>query len=474
MKSMALIDKGLMQQTKMGMCKGVVSAYILQCCLGLLAFFAISWLVGGDNSPLETLIVSVVSGFFALMLSSLWVLKKRGYLVFLIVLLLAYLARILVGLVAYLDIDPGYFSGSGAYLVGHPEIELSYHAASKIFDYLSGNDSSFSILWLGVLNEGESKNPIIHWWMGFFLTSLGSVNSLNLMAFNSFHHCLAGLGITALAIHYGYPHRSAQLAGLLTAWIPWSFPASLLWRDSIGIFFIVFAFALLTIFNFRKPTSYLWLFLSMFLVFAHRTVYPAIVLAVALFEATQHGLRPLSRIGLQRKMAGLLIGLICATGLVLGFGDIFLMYKTDFNIGSLLSRLISLPLLLLRAIFGPFPWLQLDSSILSWERISDYGFHVLQLAAFLVVLAKPRSFAKSINPMTLAFAFFFVFAILAPGIHTSYLAISLPFLLPYAITLANGFHRYVALSLVIFLVANALYFAIGLSGLGLVMEITGY
>ena len=134
------------------------------------------------------------------------------------------------------------------------------------------------------------------------------------------------------------------------------------------------------------------------------------------------------------------------------------------NIGS---RVITIPLLIIRGIAGPFPWVDIDD-------LFNYAFHVFQLAIFIVIGSNYKNIRKNDGFLFLTAVFFLLIGILAVGVHTAYLAVAMPFLLPIAFSMKKNINLYICISLAFFIVFNILYLASGLHGNGILLGTTGY
>lgn len=130
--------------------------------------------------------------------------------------------------------------------------------------------------------------------------------------------------------------------------------------------------------------------------------------------------------------------------------------------------------LFLRAILGPFPWFDGLLPEMFWGRILDFAFHVIQLAIFLGIARNYRRFFRAPDLSIYAFMLFFGTAILAPGIHTAYLSVGLPFAFARVFSVVRNFWLYPLASLLLFLAFNAFFYLFGFSGRGLSQSITGY
>lgn len=436
--------------------------------LGTILFFCTYGILARGEGPFGSFIAASIGGAFGTWICSKWLKGIPSGQWARKVILVAYFARIVVGLGVYLPTqDPNYFSGSGDYVTQQREYYWTFDKALFAFENIKkyGDWNSRDVYLVDI-----DKNANIHTWMGWFLVAGDSRHSLDLAPFNSFHHVVAGLLISGIALALRYPQSVSLLAGVTTAWIPWAFPATLMWRDSVGLGWTVLSFLILL----TSARYGIWAILvgivpSFFLVYSNREVY-ILVLFVALSASLKSGW---SR-GLVKWQ--ILTGRLLLL-LMLAFVVLFYVFSEDLvfhryeGFGFVLDRIFSLPLLFLRALAGPFPWF---SSSFNYYTIFDYLYHVFQLAVLLVIINRWRDCLKNFDLLVLSGACFWLFALVAHGVHTAYLAVAIPFLLPMVFSSCQNFKKYLLMSFLIFCFLNTLYLLSGLHGSGFIMKATGY
>lgn len=447
-----------------------VSTFLLFAATGFLVLFTLVVFFRSSGTTLSSFLIASIAGLAAVAISGLWLLRSRQLVIAYFFVLIGYVVRMIVGISVYIELDPGYFGGDGTYNLGHPEIELGFRAARIVFDALSSTTDFSPAFALTVLNAGDTKNPIIAWWMGAFLFASGSANAMDLAAFNAVHMSVAALGIIGLALNLGYSKRAASLSGIMTAFYPFSFISSLLWRDAIGFLFVVLAICLVSQFKLRNPATWPHLALASFFAFGHRTIYPIVILLVSFLSA---------RAGSQKNFQGRstvswAVGIVTTLFISQLLSEYLFLYRPNFSIDDILERVVFLPILMLRAVLGPFPWFTELEPHMYWMRIFDYAFHTIQLAFLICIARNFRHFFHASDLGVYAFLLFFLSSLLAPGIHTAYLSIGLPFIFARIFSLVRDFWRYLLGSLMAFSLFNSLFFILGFSGMGISQSISGY
>jgi hypothetical protein len=450
--------------------------------LGILLHFWLFAMSAEGLSPTGTLVCAFISGGVAVLVSSLSLRRLAGYKLFLAAILAAYFLRVFTGVVIYqASYDSNYFDGQGKYInngLKGNEFVWTYENTIRAADSL--------------LNKGEwrpkeifdakgidDKNAHIHTYMGLFMAGGKSKHALDLAPFNAFHHVIAGIFVVGLALSCGYQLRIAFLSGALIAWIPWIFPASTMLRDSVGLAAVVLAMVFLYI---GKEFGFIGSLLSAvpaaFLAWADRSVYfAAIVLITVLSIMFDQQSKTLSNpIKVLRLILVLLVLAICLYTLSHDIGSMAVDKRHEGLVRSdnISFRLLTLPLLILRALAGPFPWFLGVGKYFTYYNLFDYLYHVVQFAMFLIFIANYRYILARANTLIFAAAIFWVLGFIAGGVHTSYLAVASPFAVSPILNTGANVWKYVLISAICFILANVVYVSMGLAGSGLVLGTTGY
>lgn len=438
---------------------------------GTAVFFLLYGLTAPGLNPSGTLAAASLSGLCGVIVCSLPFRCYRNFRILLLLLVAAYVLRLLVGIWVYLDEKDGdYFSGNGSYqyhALDH-EFYWTYKHATQAADILSRESGKVS-----VISRRDDKNLNIHLWMGSFLAVGGSRHALDLAPFNAFHHLFAGILMISLALACGYPLRIAFLSGALTAWIPWAFAASVMWRDSVGFAWMVLSVAIICLG--RELPFVAGLLVAMpaaYLAWSDRSPYFLAAILITLLSVLWD--RPnLLPEGPWKLAKRIFTATLLAVGVLLLWHYIsavsFEGHELQASGESLSHRLLVSPLLVLRALAGPFPWFFEENSGL---RLFDYLFHVMQLGVFLICVTNFRRIG--FNLLTYSAAIFWTLGFMGGGVHTAYLAVAYPFVLPSVLNTGASLPRYLLISGALFVVANTAYILSGLSGSGLIMNLTGY
>lgn len=438
---------------------------------GVGVFFVLYALTCGD-SPAASFASALGAGGVGVAVGSLCLRGLPGYRIFLALILAAYLLRSLAGVGFYLNSrDASYFDSNGKYVDANWEFRWTYQYVMMAADSVTKKGE-----WrpTRIFDEKLDKNPFIHAWMGYFMAAGGGRNALDLTPFNAFHHAVAGILIACAALACGYSQLVSLYSGGIVAWIPWGFAGSLMWRDSVGFAWVVLAVLLLCIGkNYGIMGGLFFAIPAGFLAWADRSPYLMAIALIALLSMVFDQQKAISASWV--KILRLLVVAVVMGVVVwkLGHGiQSLAVGKYERQTGGLGSRVIMLPLLVLRALAGPFPWFvggKFDPYVLC-----DYLFHVLQFAVFLAYLRNWRQILWRTTLLTYSAAIFWGVGLIAGGVHTAYLAVAFPFVLPVVLDSGARLRGYLQVSAAFFALANVAYVALGLSGSGLVLGTTGY
>lgn len=174
---------------------------------GTIVFFVLYSLLSVSESPLVTFMSAFFSGLIGLVVCSKWIIGHKWGNKATAFILLAYIARIIVGLYMYMDINPRYFESDGDYLYDRWDYRWTYEFAMRVTDSVLLDHVYLPI---NIPHMDEDKNANIHAWMGYFMASGSSHNALDLTPFNAFHHALAGYFMIAISLARRYSYHTAS------------------------------------------------------------------------------------------------------------------------------------------------------------------------------------------------------------------------------------------------------------------------
>lgn len=442
---------------------------VISLILGHSTVLSLMWLFGFDLTRFQSLIIVSSAALIGLYVISTTYAQKAFGKKAIVIICFAFALKVCVGVWHYLYLfEPDYLTTTGSY--------------KYFWDYVWMNETmqSAASYWrqrgLAPLPESYyigNKNPFLLAYCGI-LYFLSGDNHLNIAPWNALHSLYVAILIGALALQAGATQLQARLALALAAFQPFGFISSIMWRDSVGqLWLILGAYLLIS----SREKKYLWIIIlpvSCFLAWSLRQPYLLVILMLAVYIY-------LSSV-YQSRMKGLFItSLLIMIIASLTLLPEYLGLALDRFEGTqqLSFNFFLFPLRLVRALAGPFPWYQVFMDVNGAEYMpADFLQAVYNLS--LVVLVLPLAIkmwkeSKSVDPGLLLGALLFVSGAQAIGVHMPYVSTGMVLLLPLACqvdfrrltpTFFKGFY--------FFFIANLMYWAFGLAGSGIIMDITGY
>jgi hypothetical protein len=386
------------------------------------------------------------------------------------VLLIAYILRILVGVLHYLTImDPDYFK--------YPEFysylwDFKWMHESLIFVsnwwHLYGLFSALPHLFFET-----TKNAYLHMYSAL-LYYFSGVNALNISPWNSLHNIYTAGLVGMLALQEGATRKQALFAMTLAAFEPFGFISSMMWRDSVGQSFLVLGVYLIVTYRRQMVLCVLLLPIAAFLTYAYREPYVMVIFA---------GTVAMWLLDRQLSVGKKIIILVAVFSITLTSQLLSILWNIGVqqrSLGIQLSseKFIYLPLRAIRAVMGPFPWWQIFDRPDGYEyMLADYAQAAFNLAVmFIVVPMGWRQWKKSrsIDPSLLFSLLFWIGGAIATGVHMAYVSAGMVLFLPMACKGRISWRLALFFSASFFFVANLVYWLTGLYRAGSMMGITGY
>ena len=320
------------------------------------------------------------------------------------------------------------------------------------------------------------KSSFIHYFMSnMYLT--GSFNILDLSVQNSLFSIFSALIISHIVKLEGGSPKQIKFALLLTLYLPMTLISSIIWRDIVGLFFVILGGYLLyraTKTNVRL--MFILVILASLSMYMHRYLYAFFPISALLcYSFFTKG----NKIAL--FLIPFLMYFVFSLDSFFSLSDHLIVNYGDNITGFKLW--LFLPVNIIRVFIGPFPWMNWfafdDNSIF---LISDYLQSVVNigLVVFLVqLLFKKRNKLKvksiftvisSVDFLFIILTFFFVIAgVGTKEVHSVYMSTGISFLIP-SISLLYSNEKYKSIFYTIFglfILLNIFFLIFGLGGTGI-------
>lgn len=386
-----------------------------------------------------------------------------------LILLAAFLAKEVLGVVHSLSFfDANYFANDSNF-----EYLPDFVWMEDKMKFASGYWRQNGLSPLPLPFYDQNKNPFLLAYNGL-LYYLSGDNYVNISPWNALHSLYVALIVGALALEAGASRVQARFALAIAAFQPFGFISNIMWRDSIGQFWMLLGLYLLFA---TREKKYLWVVtlpIAAFLAWSQRQPYIFVVLAVAVYLSVASIFQEKLKLRTKIAIACLLVSsaILLPKFFQLGFAR----YESG---GQLSLSPLLLPFRAVRAIAGPFPWHQIFMDVAGAAFMpADFAQAVYNLT--LIVLAAPVALKmwrekRRIDPCLLAAACLFAMGVQATGVHIGYVSIGIVLLLPVVCQLPSArWFRTLAGCFYGFLFANILYGMSGLTGGGIIMSVTGY
>lgn len=441
--------------------------------LSLGVYLAINKAFNHATDPALSLAVTILAG--AVSLTPMAIVRFGGVSTRLIVgaALLVFIAKICLSITHFLYfVQPNYFTG-----------DTSFRYVSD-YEWLYDNMCLISEHWrvYGLFTPLPSdfwisnKNGVLLQFMAMN-SYVAADFPLNIIAWNALFSIYTALMLLEIAVIRGARSGSATLVYFVGLLLPVNAIASILWRDTTGIFLVVLAVNILVLLERRRI---LWLVAFPFcayLTFLHREPYLLCMVAGGTYHVIW--------IYFRRRDILSQLAIWCA---LVAFTAPALSRVADIGLGraveggffdaSLSSRLLGFPFRLVRGIVGPFPWTAYFQKVSSYDLLpAMYAQHVLMAAVLWCatpIVYRTWRVQGVVDYVPLLGYLFFLSGVIASGEHTTYIAVGVVFLIPAAAQVGlRKFRDALAWSAVAFVGLNIIYVGLGLSGLNFWADLSG-
>lgn len=444
--------------------------------LSLTGYLVLNAAINGSENSTRSFLLAVGAGALALVpLMYCEAARQYGATQFGINLIIVYLLKVAIGTLHFIIyIQPDYFSGN---------TEFAYHWD---FMWLDQSMQVVAETWqanglFSPLSEEYwqfTKNGGLLAFMGLNYYVAGSF-PLNVSPWNALFGIYSAVLIMEIALSFGLPRAHLRLVAWVMFLLPFNLITSIHWRDTTGQTLIFLGVYVLAQTRVKLQWWFLVLPLAGFLAYQQREPY----LFVIFLGATVWLLNEFRRSRYMPILVGfaLLLALIWVPLAQRISTFAFVRYtnpEDGISLASFLARGTGLPVRILRGIVGPFPWNQYIQQVTGYEyQPADYLQHVLNLTIFCCALPLAWKLFRAERKLDLCMILglgFFLMGVVATGVHSAYVSLGMPLLLPLAVRVGrHEFFKVLMISIMIFLSANLIYVGLGLQGSNFFQVISG-
>ena len=388
-------------------------------------YFAFLSFSNDEMLNFNSLVISYIAGLSAIFCMYLFINYDERQYKLLFFAFVLFSIRMVVGVVHYLYFfEPGYlssFSSSFDYLAEYVWAIDSMNLISGTLDGSISADNEQAL-------TARSLNK--NYEMLFFMSLLfyfGGEKVLVVASFNSLIVIFSAFLIYKISFSIKKNKNISFFCFVLVAIQPMEFISSILARDIFGQFIIFFALYLLLSFYHTKYLKYFFVLVASLLTSFVREVY-ALIPIVTLFMPTL--IFDISKGFISKKI---LIGITAFILLTIVSYDFIInniFYR--FLDKDLISLILQLPVSLVYALVGPFPWTQIFLQPPGYEfHIPQYMTSIYNFALIAGTISYFLKFkVKKIDYLILVYVFLFFFSgiLVYGGHHTTYYSVAIPLL----------------------------------------------
>lgn len=372
--------------------------------------------------------------------------------------LLAYIVKLLIGVIHYLVfIDADYFA-SGHSMKLHHEFQAVLQTVEMIVDgkQITG---VFSFIFPQYIPHEELWNIIA---VPFYYTG---TYLLNIVPINAFASLFAAMNVLLVdKCVRGKSYNQPKILRYLVAYFPVTLITSYYFRDMVGLSLMSVGLVLLSLSKnmFQKV---LMLVVTCYLFYLQRNAYVLVPILMFLFDYLLLG-----------NKKNILIKIIAVFICIMAVPFAYSLFETESTLkyvsGSTKWPIYMLPFKLIVGLIGPFPW----SNFLKWHTfpevsyyLGDYCMAVINIGLLItVVKAIPiKNFKHTIDMSFITGIVLFIFGLMNTYMHMTYISIGIYFLIPWFFRNFRDLDikKNIKISLLFLVVLNLFIMLTGVSGL---------
>jgi hypothetical protein len=426
-------------------------------------FISILLLLGSGFDRIESYLVAFCSASLSIVYLCYQFRRLFGVSI-LIVGICGFCTKLLIGYMFWqFYMWPDYFSNQNSTIVfDHYEFLFTPRSMEKIADYRTVN-GFFSVPLDQVVFQGK------YFFINYVMSNLfmsGNVNLLDFSIQSALFSFYTAIIVSLIGIRLGCTKRQAKLIFIIALFQPFSFNSAIIWRDVVGQFFVFIGVYLILLSSEAKfMKAIILLFISALSMAFLRTVYIFIPFFLYSVKYLREGINSVKRSAIFLTLSVLGLFIISSTNLTdfVGAG-----YSSYLGEAANLKFILLLPIDFLRAIIGPFPWI-------NWFEFTDNTIflisHYLQAVYVVVILFFTVRHYKLYNNefklyLALLCLIFLTTSVTGRDIHANYFSFAVALLLPISIRYLS-IKRFVVSYIMVFygfIVMNIIYLSLGFHG----------
>ena len=413
---------------------------------------------GNSTGNLLSVLIASFAGAVSIIYTILLLSPPQKYKV-LTITLGFYLVKIGVGIFVYIFfIDTTYFSSNTDSL----DYIWEYEWMHKSLIEISNQWNERYPLYISDHFIQVNKNAYIFQLFGG-LYYFGGTHALNIAPWNAFFMFLSSMLIYILTLSMWGNSKFAPTALVVSSLQPIHLISSSFDRHSVGLFLVLLSFFLITYTSRKALINIFLMFIAGVIASGMRKPYFVIPIIVFIYKAVD------GRLNQRNILISILIVVIALITLYATYDIVFSRF-IGVDSPRIVDKIYQFPKLLIRSIFGVFPWNQIFDPVPSREILFQYMLQApynITMVYFSFRFLLTHKVSRNIKSVFLYVALFYLSGVIATENHIDYLSMSIPLL---AIIVS----RYPLVRVLIvyaswigvFILGSAVYTMLGLYGSG--------
>lgn len=406
--------------------------YILRL-IGIIGFSLFCFLIfGSTGNAISSFIWSSVAFLIITIFSAIVLFKDTKWVWFFVI---AYLIKIVIGLVHYLYfIDPEYFN-SGIY---NP-LTFEYDGVFNQIVTSAHDKLTHGIFYYQQYEGGVTHQEIISLisvpfiFFGDYVLTIASINT-----FSSLLISMNLILISRYKLHYS--NRILKPIAILTAYFPMTLISSLLYRDTVGLALMSVGLTLI-ILSKRGIIQYLMLIVACYLFYLQRTIYPFILLLAFVINIVVNQNYKSKGWDIFYKVSTIVL-IIVLMPIIISLS--FTESNQNMAVAGMNVTLVSFPIKMIVGLIGPFPW----TNFLIYKTFPAYAYQLqdylqgilnVSIIVTLVYFWRKHFIKGSLNLLNLTGILLISTGLFTAQMHSTYVSIGFVFLIPMLFPKINYF-----------------------------------
>ena len=181
----------------------------------------------------------------------------------------------------------------------------------------------------------------------------GNFNVLDLSIQNSLYTVYTAIIISLIAMRFGSTRLQTKIVFIIALFQPSTFISTIIWRDFLGQFYVIFGIYLLLIsFNVRTMKAIAMVTTSSLLMSLYRNVYIFFPVMLYFLMYFRVGMKSLRKNLISFFLMISVVFTVYTSKLMLSMNDGYSSYFDGINI----KLILFIPINFIRNLIGPFPW----------------------------------------------------------------------------------------------------------------------